>query len=58
MTDPTIVTVTDQGRIPLTKPFMEHLGIQVGDKLMIFEKAPGVVCLAKPVAPEVAEASG
>lgn len=55
MTDPMIVTVTDQGRIPLTKPFMLALGVTIGDKVMIFEneKTPGVVCLMKPQAPAV-----
>jgi bifunctional DNA-binding transcriptional regulator/antitoxin component of YhaV-PrlF toxin-antitoxin module len=57
MTDPTIVTVTDQGRIPLTKPFMLALGVNVGDKLMIYERSPGIICLVKPQAPvEIVEA--
>ena len=52
-----IVTITDYGRIPLTKPFMAALGVKVGDKLMLYEKAPGIVCLAKPQAPiEIVEA--
>jgi len=51
MTDPTIVTVTDQGRIPLTKPFMLVLGVAVGDKLMIYEVSSGIVCLVKAQAP-------
>jgi bifunctional DNA-binding transcriptional regulator/antitoxin component of YhaV-PrlF toxin-antitoxin module len=57
MPEPMIVTITDYGRIPLTKPFMAALGVKVGDKLMLYEKAPGIVCLAKPQAPiEIVEA--
>jgi len=52
---PMIVTVTKPGRIVLTKPFMELLGVGVGDKLMIFEneKAEGVACIMKATTPEL-----
>lgn len=58
MTDPIIVTVTDQGRIPLTKPIMLALGVAVGDKVIVFvsEKNEGVVYLKKAEAPEICEA--
>ena len=55
MPQPMIVTVTKPGRIVLTKPFMELLGVGVGDKLMIFEneKAEGVACIMKATTPEL-----